>query len=48
MTRRGMMGLELAVSVEHFNADGWADSEEYRTRYPAKVVVAARMVLSPV
>ena len=31
------------VSVEHFNADGWADSEEYRTRYPAKVV-AARMV----
>ena len=38
-----MMGLELVVSVEHFNADGWADSEEYRTRYPAKVV-AARMV----
>ena len=43
MTRRGMMGLELVVSVEHFNADGWADSDEYRTRYPAKVV-AARMV----
>ena len=38
-----MMGLELVVSVEHFNADGWADSEEHRTRYPAKVV-AARMV----
>ena len=38
-----MMGLELVVSVEHFNADGWADSDEYRTRYPAKVV-AARMV----
>ena len=28
-----MMGLELVVSVEHFNADGWADSDEYRTRY---------------
>ena len=38
-----MMGLELVVSVEHFNADSWAESEEYRTRYPAKVV-AARMV----
>ena len=38
-----MMGLDLVVPVEHFDADGWSRSVEYRTRYPAKVV-AARMV----
>ena len=43
MTRRGMMGLPLTVPVEHFDAGGWSNSAEYRTRYPAKVV-KARMV----
>ena len=37
MTRRGMMGLDLVVPVEHFDDDGWSRSVEYRTRYPAKV-----------
>ena len=39
-----MMGLELVVSVEHFNADGWADSEEYRTRYPEEVGCVAALI----
>ena len=43
MTRRGMMGLELVVPVEHFDDGGWSNSVEYHTRHPAEVV-AARMV----
>ena len=37
MTRRGMMGLELVVPVEHFDDNNCADSEEYRSRYPNKI-----------
>ena len=42
MTRRGMMGLELVVPVEHFDDGGWSNSVEYHARYPAEEG-AARM-----